>query len=128
MGISALKKDMDDLDLAFQKIEQEKTNRDHTLRNLQDEVSAQDEAINKLNKEKKSAGDNNARASEDLAAAEEKVSHLNSVKGKLESTLDDLENTSNSEKRKRGDIEKTKRKVEGELRIVGEWKKKVDSL
>merc|ERR1712168_1576341 len=118
--ISALKKDMDDLDLAFQKIEQEKTNRDHTLRNLQDEVSAQDEAINKLNKEKKSAGDNNARASEDLAAAEEKVSHLNSVKGKLESTLDDLENTANSEKRKRGDIEKTKRKVEGELRMAQE--------
>merc|ERR1719290_389614 len=118
--ISALKKDMEDLDLAFQKIEQEKTNRDHTLRNLNDEVAAQDEAINKLNKEKKSAGDNNARASEDLAAAEEKVSHLNSVKGKLESTLDDLENTANSEKRKRGDIEKTKRKVEGELRMAQE--------
>merc|ERR1711936_983408 len=118
--ISALKKDMEDLDLAFQKIEQEKTNRDHTLRNLNDEVAAQDEAINKLNKEKKSAGDNNARASEDLAAAEEKVGHLNSVKGKLESTLDDLENTANSEKRKRGDIEKTKRKVEGELRMAQE--------
>merc|ERR1712168_1119277 len=118
--ISALKKDMDDLDLAFQKIEQEKTNRDHTLRNLQDEVSAQDEAINKLNKEKKSAGDNNSRAVEDLQAAEEKVSHLNSVKGKLESTLDDLENTANSEKRKRGDAEKTKRKVEGELRMAQE--------
>merc|ERR1711962_1037952 len=118
--ISALKKDMDDLDLAFQKIEQEKTNRDHTLRNLQDEVAAQDEAINKLNKEKKSAGDNNTRAVEDLQAAEEKVSHLNSVKGKLESTLDDLENTANSEKRKRGDAEKTKRKVEGELRMAQE--------
>merc|ERR1719427_1929391 len=118
--ISALKKDMEDLDLAFQKIEQEKTNRDHTLRNLNDEVAAQDEAINKLNKEKKSAGDNNARASEDLAAAEEKVGHLNSVKGKLESTLDDLENTANSEKRKRGDIEKTKRKVEGDLRMAQE--------
>merc|ERR1711970_1518013 len=89
-------------------------------RNLHDEVAAQDEAINKLNKEKKSAGDNNARASEDLAAAEEKVGHLNSVKGKLESTLDDLENTANSEKRKRGDIEKTKRKVEGELRMAQE--------
>merc|ERR1711970_956607 len=60
--ISVLKKDMEDLDLAFQKIEQEKTNRDHTLRNLHDEVAAQDEAINKLNKEKKSAGDNNSRA------------------------------------------------------------------
>merc|ERR1711962_511348 len=85
------KKDLEDLELAYQKIEQEKTNRDHTLRNLTDEVSSQDEAINKLNKEKKMAGDNNARASDDLAAAGEKVDHLNSVKGKLESTLDDLE-------------------------------------
>merc|ERR1719385_387563 len=118
--IAALKKDLEDLELAYQKIEQEKTNRDHTLRNLTDEVSSQDEAINKLNKEKKMAGDNNARASDDLAAAEEKVTHLNSVKGKLESTLDDLENTANSEKRKRGDIEKTKRKVEGELRMAQE--------
>merc|ERR1712180_229478 len=110
----------EDLELAYQKIEQEKTNRDHTLRNLTDEVSSQDEAINKLNKEKKMAGDNNARASDDLAAACEKVDHLNSVKGKLESTLDDLESTANSEKRKRGDIEKTKRKVEGELRMAQE--------
>merc|ERR1711962_826934 len=75
---------------------------------------------NKLNKEKKVAGDNNTRASDDLAAAGEKVDHLNSVKGKLESTLDDLENTANSEKRKRGDAEKTKRKVEGELRMAQE--------
>merc|ERR1712180_220740 len=118
--IAALKKDLEDLELAYQKIEQEKTNRDHTLRNLTDEVSSQDEAINKLNKEKKMAGDNNARASDDLAAAGEKVDHLDSVKGKLESTLDDLESTANSEKRKRGDIEKTKRKVEGELRMAQE--------
>merc|ERR1719385_675663 len=118
--IAALKKDLEDLELAYQKIEQEKTNRDHTLRNLTDEVASQDEAINKLNKEKKMAGDNNARASDDLAAAGEKVDHLNSVKGKLESTLDDLESTANSEKRKRGDIEKTKRKVEGELRMAQE--------
>merc|ERR1712180_351223 len=118
--IAVLKKDMEDLELAIQKIEQEKTNRDHTLRNLHDEVASQDEAINKLNKEKKMAGDNNARASDDLAAAGEKVDHLNSVKGKLESTLDDLESTANSEKRKRGDIEKTKRKVEGELRMAQE--------
>merc|ERR1712168_1396419 len=118
--IAVLKKDMEDLELAIQKIEQEKTNRDHTLRNLHDEVASQDEAINKLNKEKKSAGDNSSRAVEDLQCAEEKVTHLNSVKGKLESTLDDLENSANSEKRKRGDIEKTKRKVEGDLRIAQE--------
>merc|ERR1719385_279584 len=118
--IAALKKDLEDLELAYQKIEQEKTNRDHTLRNLTDEVASQDEAINKLNKEKKMAGDNSSRAVEDLQCAEEKVTHLNSVKGKLESTLDDLENSANSEKRKRGDIEKTKRKIEGELRMAQE--------
>jgi len=118
--INNLKKDIEDLDLAMQKIEQEKTNRDHILRNLNDEVSSQDEAINKLNKEKKNAGDNVARASEDLQSAEEKVDHLNSIKQKLESTLDDLESSSSSEKRKRGDVEKTKRKVEGELRMCQE--------
>merc|ERR1719320_1044793 len=96
--ISVLKKDIEDLDLAMQKIEQEKTNRDHTLRNLNDEVAAQDEAINKLNKEKKSAGDNQSRASEDLQCAEEKVGHLNGIKTKLESTLDDLDASANSEK------------------------------
>merc|ERR1712038_738615 len=73
-----------------------------------------DEAINKLNKEKKNAGDNVARA------AEEKVDHLNSIKQKSESTLDDLESSASSEKRKRGDVEKTKRKVEGELRMCQE--------
>merc|ERR1719450_1262891 len=66
------------------------------------------------------AGDNNARASDDLAAAGEKVGHLNSLKTKLESTLDDLDASANSEKRKRGDLEKTKRKVEGELRMAQE--------
>merc|ERR1719249_559884 len=115
--IAALKKDLEDLELAYQKIEQEKTNRDHTLRNLTDEVASQDEAINKLNKEKKSAGDNQSRAADDLQCAEEKVGHLNSLKTKLESTLDDLDASANSEKRKRGDLEKTKRKVEGELRM-----------
>merc|ERR1712027_37993 len=37
-----------------------------------------------------------------------------------ESTLDDLESSASSEKRKRGDVEKTKRKVEGELRMCQE--------
>merc|ERR1719342_2006741 len=118
--ISALKKDIEDLDLALQKIEQEKTNRDHTLRNLNDEVASQDEAINKLNKEKKSAGDNQSRATDDLQCAEEKVGHLNSLKTKLESTLDDLDASANSEKRKRGALEKTRRKVEGELMMAQE--------
>merc|ERR1712001_370971 len=48
-----IKKDIEDLELAIQKLEQEKTNRDHNIRSLNDEIAAQDEVINKLNKEKK---------------------------------------------------------------------------
>merc|ERR1719189_775007 len=47
-----IKKDIEDLELAIQKLEQEKTNRDHTIRTLNDEVANTDEVINKLNKER----------------------------------------------------------------------------
>merc|ERR1712241_1597426 len=43
-----IKKDIEDLELAIQKLEQEKTNRDHNIRSLNDEIAAQDEVINKL--------------------------------------------------------------------------------
>ena len=117
---SVFKKDMEDLDIAIQKLEQEKTNRDHTIRSLSDEISEQDEIINKLNKEKKHLGENNSKASEDCQAAEEKVNHLIHVKSKLENTLDELEENLNREKKSRGDIEKKRRQVEGELRVTQE--------
>merc|ERR1719208_31215 len=52
-----IKKDIEDLELAIQKLEQEKTNRDHTIRTL-NEIANQDEVINKLNKEKKHMNEN----------------------------------------------------------------------
>ena len=36
-----IKKDIEDLELAIQKIEQEKTNRDHTIHSLNDEIIVQ---------------------------------------------------------------------------------------
>merc|ERR1712141_910255 len=75
--VAVIKKDIEDLELALQRLEQEKTNRDHTIRGLNDEVAQNDEAINKLNKEKKHIADNQAKSSDDLQAAEEKVNHLN---------------------------------------------------
>merc|ERR1712142_812158 len=51
--LSIFRKDIDDLNMSIQKAEQEKTNRDHTIRNLNDEIAHQDELINKLTKEKK---------------------------------------------------------------------------
>merc|ERR1711981_364945 len=110
--VLVIKKEIEDLELALQRLEQEKTNRDHQIRGLNDEVAQNDEAINKLNKEKKHIGDTQAKSSDDLQAAEEKVNHLNGVKSKLESTLDELEDGAN--------VEKRRRKVEGELKMAQE--------
>ena len=57
---------------------------------------------------------------EDLQAAQEKVDHLNKIKMKLESTLDELNDSLAREKRAKGDIEKQRRKVEGDLRVSQE--------
>merc|ERR1719251_252937 len=45
--VVAIKKDIDDIMVAIQKLEQEKTNRDHTIKSLNDEI-----AIQKLEQEK----------------------------------------------------------------------------
>merc|ERR1711962_1048398 len=117
-SIGAVKKDIEDVELAILKVEQDKGNRDHTIKNLQSEVAEQDEVINKLNKEKKHLSTTQAKSSEDLAAAEEKVAHLMSVKSQLESTLDQLDSGLDKEKKSRAALEKQKRKVEGDLKMA----------
>ena len=116
----AVKKDIEDVEIAIQKIEQEKTNRDHTIRSLNDEIANQDEVINKLNKEKKHVSENAAKSMEDLQVAEEKVNHLGQIKNKLEGTLDELEGSYEKEKRSKANLEKERRKVEGELKVMQE--------
>merc|ERR1739848_979982 len=107
-----IKKDIEDLEIAIQKLEQEKVNRDHIIRTLNDEIANQDEIINKLNKEKKHMSENSAKASEDLQVGRDKVDHLTKIKTKLEVTLDELNDSLSREKRSRTDIEKSRRKVE----------------
>lgn len=99
--MSGLKKDIEDLELAIQKSEQDKSSKDHQIRNLNDEIAHQDELINKLNKEKKNQGEINQKTAEELQAAEDKVNHLNKVKVKLEHTLDELEDSLEREKKLR---------------------------
>merc|ERR1711935_535581 len=77
---NVIKKDIEDLELSIQKLEQEKTNRDHTIRSLNDEIANQDEVLNKLNKEKKHLGENSAKAVEDLQVSQDKVEHLANIK------------------------------------------------
>merc|ERR1719219_3397030 len=117
-SIGAVKKDIEDVELAITKVEQEKGNRDHTIKTLQDEIAEQDEVINKLNKEKKHLSSTQAKSAEDLISAEEKVGHLNQVKSQLESTLDQLESGFDKEKKSRAATEKQKRKIEGDLKMA----------
>merc|ERR1712001_439164 len=117
-SIGAVKKDIEDIELAITKVEQEKGNRDHTIKVLQDEIAEQDEVINKLNKEKKHLSATQAKSAEDLESAEEKVKHLNQVKSQLESTLDQLEGGFDKEKKARAGLEKQKRKIEGDLKMA----------
>merc|ERR1719221_1469734 len=117
-SIGAVKKDIEDVELAITKVEQEKGNRDHTIKVLQDEIAEQDEVINKLNKEKKHLAATQAKSAEDLVAAEEKVGHLNQVKSQLESTHDQLEGGLDKEKKARANLEKQKRKIEGDLKMA----------
>merc|ERR1719431_778662 len=116
--IGVVKKDIEDIELAIVKVEQEKGNRDHTIKTLQDEVAEQDEVINKLNKEKKHLAEAGAKSAEDLMTADEKVSHLVDIKEKLEGTLDEMEDGLDKEKKSRANLEKAKRKVEGELKMA----------
>merc|ERR550532_938668 len=109
--LSSFRKDIDDMNMQIQKNEQEKTNKDHTIRNLNDEIAHQDELINKLTKEKKYMQESQAKSSEELTQAEEKVDHLNKVKQKLEVTLDELEDSHEREKKSRLDMEKQRRKI-----------------
>ena len=48
------------------------------------------------------------------------MAHLNQIKSKLESTLDELESSLEKEKRGRANVEKERRKVEGELKVTQE--------
>merc|ERR1712198_732919 len=118
--LSSFRKDIDELNMSIQKAEQEKTNRDHTIRNLNDEIAHQDELINKLNKEKKHMQENQSKSSEELTSAEEKLDHLNKIKVKLEVTLDELEDSLEREKKARLDMDKQRRKVEAGLKITQE--------
>merc|ERR1719158_350110 len=115
-----IKKDIADIEIIIQKLEQEKTSRDHTIKSLNDEIANQDEIINKLNKEKKHISESGAKSAEDLQGASEKVEHLEKIKQKLESTFDELESSVEKEKRSRTVVEKERRKIEGELKMAQE--------
>merc|ERR1719186_1393712 len=117
-SVGVVKKEIEDIELSIAKVELEKGNRDHTIKVLQDEIAEQDEVINKLNKEKKHIAETQAKSNDDMVSVGEKVEHLASIKGKLETTLGELEGSLDKEKKSSATVEKQKRKIEGDLKMA----------
>merc|ERR1712241_1172698 len=103
--MSTVKNEATELEEQIAKAEAEKTNKDHTIRSLNEEIGGLDESISKLNKEKKFFQEHNNKNVEELQSAEDKVQHLNMVKTKLEQTLDDLDDSLDREKRHKNEVE-----------------------
>merc|ERR1712241_917759 len=97
------------------KCEEDKSTKDNQIRTLRDEIAHQEELISKLTKEEKSTGDNKQKTEEDIQAMEDRCNHLSKVKSKLEQSLDECEDALEWEKKCKGEVEKMKRKVEGDL-------------
>merc|ERR1712106_160583 len=116
--LSSYRKDIDDMNMQVQKAENERTARDHQIRNLSDEIAHQDELINKLSKEKKYIQENQSKSSDELNSAEEKMDSYSKVKTKLEVTLDELEDSYEREKKLRLDVEAIVAQLEEEAAVA----------
>lgn len=110
-------RDQQDLAARMDKIENELRKRDNILKSLNDEVAAKDETLSKLNREKKQIIQNNDTANEEFVNSEGKVTHLTEVKRKLEQTLDEMDTGVEREKRGKYNVEKERRKLEGDLKL-----------
>merc|ERR1739840_43226 len=70
---------------------------DNQIRTLREEIAHQEDLISKLTKDKKSVGEGRQKTEEDIQSAEDRCNHLS-----------------------KGDAEKMKRKVEGDLKLTQE--------
>merc|ERR1711913_155873 len=133
--VGGVKAVLEDLEGSLQKLSNEKSNRDHQIRVLNEEMGHQEELIAKYTKEKKQLQEANAKNAEDVGGVEDRANHLNKVKNKLESTLDEINGALNNEKKKRANLEKEKRKADGDVKLMMETvadlernKKELESL
>ncbi|CAJ0600448.1 unnamed protein product [Cylicocyclus nassatus] len=115
-----LKKSCQDVELTLRKSEAEKQAKEHQIHTLQDEMHQQDESISKLHKERKNQEEMNKKLTEEFHAAEEANMASNKLKAKLMQTMEESEATLEREKRNRADMDKARRKAEGDLKIAQE--------
>merc|ERR1712142_623106 len=93
---------------------------DHQIRVYSDEIAHQEEIIAKYTKEKKHLQEVNGKNADEFGGIEDRYSHLNKIKEKLGQTYEELNQAFAAEKKKRANLEKEKRKVEGDEKLTME--------
>ncbi|NXT85637.1 MYH4 protein, partial [Zapornia atra] len=117
---SELKKDIDDLELTLAKAEKEKHATENKVKNLTEEMTGLDETAVKLVKEKKVLQEAHQQALDDLRIVEEKVNTFTKARVKLEQQVNDVSLSLEEERKVCMDLERTKRKLEADLKLAQE--------
>merc|ERR1719402_2104196 len=120
MDVAAVKADFDNLAGDLAKLESEKDTRNHQIGVQNDELAHQETILAKYAKEKKMLQEVNAKNAEEFSSVGDRAAHLNQVKQKLESTYGEINGAYNNEKKKKANLEKEKRKVEGDVKLTME--------
>merc|ERR1719402_258830 len=116
----ALGREMRECESRLAQVQDEKADKDAQIKQMKEECLHQEELINKLNKEKKSINESKQKEEEQIQSFEDKCNHINKLKIRLEKSLDEVEDSWEREKKHKGDIEKLKRQVEGNLKLTQE--------
>merc|ERR1711970_137486 len=116
----SLGREMRECERRLAQVQDEKADKDAQIKQMKEECLHQEELINKLNKEKKSITESKMKEDEQIQSFEDKCNHLNKLKIRLEKSLDEVEDSWEREKKQKGDIEKLKRQVEGNLKLTQE--------
>ena len=116
----SLGREMRECESRLAQVQDEKADKDAQIKQMKDECLHQEELINKLNKEKKSITESKMKEEEQIQSFEDKCNHLNKLKIRLEKSLNEVEDSWEREKKQKGDIEKLKRQVEGNLKLTQE--------
>ncbi|KPP61885.1 myosin-7-like, partial [Scleropages formosus] len=116
--LNDLKRDLEGLESTLAKTEKEKQGLDHRVRSLTVDLGQRDDTIAKLQKEKRVLEELQQKTLDDLQVEEDKVNHLTKNNSKLTTQVHELEDNWEQEKKIRAEVEKARRKAEGDLKIT----------
>uniref|UniRef100_A0A3B4AC58 Myosin motor domain-containing protein n=1 Tax=Periophthalmus magnuspinnatus TaxID=409849 RepID=A0A3B4AC58_9GOBI len=116
--VTELKRDLESLESTLAKTEKEKQSLDFRVRSLTGELDQRDDTIAKLHKEKRALEELQQKTLDDLQTEEDKVNHLTKTNSKLNTQVNELEDSWEQEKRIRAEVEKARRKAEGDLKMA----------